>query len=79
MTRMYNQGMPENIIVDKSGHRSIGKGCAKGVWTPIHEKAAGNIIANPIKCFKEYQIASKIWSLSLSKNHFILCQGFQEM
>ena len=49
---MYNQGVPEKVIADKSGHRSL-----DGLRSYEHpsrdlEKAAGDIIADPTRSFE---------------------------
>ena len=53
MTRMFNQGVPEKIIADKSGHKSLDGLRAYEHPSTVLEKAAGDIIANPSKHFKE--------------------------
>ena len=53
MTRMYNQGVPEKIIAEKSGHRSLDGLRAYEHPSTKLEKAAGHIIADPTKDFKE--------------------------
>ncbi len=53
MTRMYNQGVPEKVIADKSGHRSIDGLRAYEHPSRDLEKAAGNIIADPTRSFKD--------------------------
>ena len=53
MTRMFNQGVPEKVIAEKSGHRSL-----DGLRSYEHpsrklEKAAGEIIADPTRSFQD--------------------------
>ena len=53
MTHMYNQGVPEKIIADRSGHRGLhGLRAYEHPSTEL-EKAAGDIIADPTKQYKE--------------------------
>ena len=52
MTRMYNLGVPEKLIADKSGHRSIDGLRAYEHPSSVMEKAAGEIIADPTKSFQ---------------------------
>ena len=51
MTRMFNQGVPEKIIADKSGHRSVESLRAYEHPSVALEKAAGEVIADPKKQF----------------------------
>ena len=53
MTRMFNQGVPEKVIADKSGHRSLDG--LRAYEHPSHnlEKAAGEVIADPTRSFED--------------------------
>ena len=47
MTRMFNKGVPEKVIAEKSGHRSLeALRCYEHTSSEL-EKAAGKMIANP--------------------------------
>lgn len=58
MTCMFNQGVPENVIAEKSGHRSL-----DGLRSYEHpsrdlEQAASNVIADPTKSFEDAKEAT---------------------
>ena len=60
MTRMFNQGVPEKLIAEKSGHRSLEALRCYEHTSVAQERAAGEKIANPQKVFsvpseKQYQ------------------------
>ena len=52
MTRMFNQGVPEKVIADKSGHKSLDGLRAYEHPSPALKKAAGEVIADPSKNFE---------------------------
>ena len=49
VTRMFNSGVPEKIIGEKSGHRSLEALRSYAHTSMEQEKAAGEVIANPKK------------------------------
>ena len=53
MTHMFNQGVPEKIIADKSVHHSLDG--LRAYDHPSHnlEKAAGEVIADPTRSFED--------------------------
>ena len=53
MSRMFNQGVPEKIIAEKSGHRSIDGLRAYERVSTDSDKAASSIISDPTKSFKD--------------------------
>ena len=54
VTRMYNQGVPEKLISEKSGHRTL-EGLRSYEQSSVEmSKAAGEIIADPTKSFLDF-------------------------
>ena len=51
MTRMYNSGVPEKVIADKSGHRSIDGSRAYEHPSMELYRAAEKVISDPTKKF----------------------------
>ena len=52
ITQMFNKGVPEKVIADQSGHRSIeALRCYEHASTDV-EKAAEEVIANPNQLFQ---------------------------
>ena len=52
MMRMYTRGVPEKLIAEKSGHRSVDALCMHERTSSDLEKAAGEVISDPGKCFE---------------------------
>ena len=53
MTRMFNQGVPEKLIAEKSGHRSLEALRCYEHTSEALKRAADEIIANPQKILSD--------------------------
>ena len=51
VTRMYNQGVPEKLIAEKSGHRSVEALRQYEHTAPDLQRAASEVISDPSKSF----------------------------